>query len=103
MHKLLFRFEPVDEELSLNDVQVKFNHVIYNWARSGQDDKLKDIFGRNISVSPPIVSLGGMNFEVVLSRSDDGWTLNPISSEDLAIAMGLDPVEWTIWRKLASS
>jgi hypothetical protein len=38
-------------------------------------------------------------FEVNLTKQDDDWNPKSISSEDLAVAMGLNPLEWTVWRK----
>ena len=105
MHTLLFKYDPVTD-CSCEDVQVKFKSIIYAWAKQRCDVKLADIFGHDddIQISSPIVSQNNMVFEINLTKQDcqqkDGdWILTSISSEDLAIAMGLDPLEWTVWRK----
>jgi hypothetical protein len=96
-HTLLFRFEPkADTDIEKNTP--RFHDTVYMWSKSKQDAKLADIFGHDVHISPPVLALYNTVFEVRLTHPDDTWKPSPISTEDLTIALGLDPSEWTIWR-----
>ena len=99
MHTLLFRYDPVD--LSAREKACReFNSVVYAWANDGCNNKLADIFGHDILFSSLVVSQISTVFEIKLTKKQDmAWVLASISSEDLAVAMGLDPLDWTIWTK----
>ena len=99
MHALLFKYEPID--LSTREKACsQFNSVVYAWANDGRNNKLADIFGHDILFSSLIVSQINTVFEIKLTKKqDEAWVLASISSEDLAVAMGLDPQDWTIWTK----
>ncbi len=102
MLALLFRFEPAHEDSSIEDARFKFNTVVYSWARLRQNDKLQDIFGGGgeVGLSSPIVSQVSLSFELNVSPSDESHTLNRIPCEDLTVALGLNPSEWTVWQRL---
>jgi hypothetical protein len=102
MLALLFRFEPAQEDSSIEDARFKFNTVVYSWSRLRQNDKLQDIFGEGgeVSLSSPIVSQVSLSFELRISLPDELQTLNRVSCEDLPVALGLSPSEWTVWQRL---
>ena len=99
---LLFRFEPAQEDASIEDARFKFSTVVYSWAKLGQNNKLYDIFGRGseVGLSSPIVSQVSLSFELNISQSDESQALNRISCEDLTVALWLNPSEWTVWQRL---
>ena len=79
----------------------QFNSVIFSWGKLKRTEKLSDIFKGCVDVSSLKINQQNMEFEIELFGSDDTWVPSTmISSEDLAVALGLDPSEWTIWRRL---
>ena len=99
MHTIMFRYEPF--EGSHEDKRSTFKHVISTWAKSGRVDKISNIFGPEVGLSCPLPSLTNPTvFEINITHQDQHRNLQYISSEDLAIALGLNPFEWTIWKKM---
>ena len=99
MHTIMFRYEPF--EGAQEDKQSMFQYFISTWAKSGRVDKISNIFGPEVGISCPLPSLTNPTvFEINLSYQDRHRNLKTVSSEDLAIALGLNPSEWTIWKKM---
>ncbi len=96
MLTLLFQYEPIQEQ---DDSKAKFRSVVYSWGLMKKSDKLGEIFGVR-TLSSLIMSQNNMVFEIKLTEPDTLWVPSTISSEDLAIALDLDPSEWSIWRLL---
>lgn len=96
MLTLLFRYEPMQEQA---DSMRKFTSVVCSWGTMKRSEKLGEIFGVRI-MSSVIMSQNNMVFEIKLTEPDTLWVPSTISSEDLAIALDLDPSEWSIWRPL---
>ena len=100
MLTLLFRYEAKTTQHD-GDARSQFDPVILSWGKLKRSEKLGEIFKGYAKASPPIISQQNTEFEIKLFGSDDTWTPSTtISSEDLAVALGLDPSEWTIWRLL---
>jgi hypothetical protein len=99
MHTLLFRYESLAAE-SHEAALAGFRLVVYTWAKDKRCDKICDIFGPDVGVSCPLMCQSSTAFEINISYEDERRALTPISSKDLAIALGLNPDEWTIWTKL---
>jgi hypothetical protein len=92
----MFWYEPTQED----GTDDKFSFIICNWGNLKNSDKLRDIFGTNIVISHLTISQKSTVFEINISCPDEAWVPKGISSEDLSIALALDPAEWTIWRIL---
>jgi hypothetical protein len=97
MLTLLFRYERMSAQ---DDAYSKFNAVVCTWGRLKKSDKLGEIFNGCVGMTSPIVSQRNTEFEIRLSGLDETWVPSDISSKDLAMALGLDPSEWTVWRLL---
>ena len=63
-------------------------------------DKLHEIFGSDVCISSMIISQHNTVFEVKLTDYDELWKTRTVLIKDLATALGLDPSEWTVLRKL---
>ncbi len=100
MLTLLFRHEPRTTHRDGN-AHGQFDSVVCSWGKLKKSEKLLEIFEGCVKVSSLMISQQNTEFELKLTGSDDTW-MPPtmISSEDLAVALGLDPSEWTIWRLL---
>ncbi len=97
MRVLSFRFEPL---VVGDDSRRKFMSVVYDWGKSGRSEKLGQIFGLHDGMSPLTISQNSLVFEVGFPDADERLPPCTISSEDLAVALDLDPSVWTIWRRL---
>jgi hypothetical protein len=95
--QLLFVYEPVSVQ---DDAREKFMSVVLNWSRLKRDNKISEIFGAGVGLSPLILNQCNMAFTVKFTILDESWKPSAISSEDLSFALELDPSEWTIWRLL---
>jgi hypothetical protein len=79
----------------------QFDAVVFSWGKMKRTEKLSEIFKECVEVSSLKIIQQKMEFEIKLYGLDDTWMPSTmISSEDLAVALGLDPSEWTIWRLL---
>jgi hypothetical protein len=95
MLTLLFRHEPKSAH---TDARVEFNNAICSWGKLKKGEKLADIFRGCAVISPLIISQHNTVFEIRLTGADDTLIPSAISGEDLVIALGFDPSEWTVWK-----